>query len=123
LPGLCDTCRVYRQGNRDRLPARGDALLVWRHAARAGHDLLGARARGGDVRFVYSPLDALTVARAEPDRQVVFFAVGFETTAPANAMAVYRARREGILNFSMLVSHVLVPPAMCALLDAPTNRV
>jgi hydrogenase expression/formation protein HypD len=86
-------------------------------------DLLGARARGGDVRFVYSPLDALAVARAEPDRQVVFFAVGFETTAPANAMAVYRARREGIRNFSMLVSHVLVPPAMCALLDAPTNRV
>jgi hydrogenase expression/formation protein HypD len=86
-------------------------------------DLLGARARGGDVRFVYSPLDALAVARAEPDRQVVFFAVGFETTAPANAMAVYRARREGIRNFSMLVSHVLVPPAMRALLDAPTNRV
>jgi len=86
-------------------------------------DLLGARTRGGDVRFVYSPLDALTVARAEPDRQVVFFAVGFETTAPANAMAVYRAHREGIRNFSMLVSHVLVPPAMCALLDAPTNRV
>jgi hydrogenase expression/formation protein HypD len=86
-------------------------------------DLLGARARGGDVRFVYSPLDALAVARAEPDRRVVFFAVGFETTAPANAMAVYRARREGIRNFSMLVSHVLVPPAMRALLDAPTNRV
>jgi hydrogenase expression/formation protein HypD len=59
-------------------------------------DLLGARARGGDVRFVYSPLDALAVARAEPDRRVVFFAVGFETTAPANAMAVYRAHREGI---------------------------
>jgi hydrogenase expression/formation protein HypD len=86
-------------------------------------DLLGARARGGDVRFVYSPLDALAVARTEPDRQVVFFAVGFETTAPANAMAVYRACREGIRNFSMLVSHVLVPPAMRALLDAPTNRV
>ena len=86
-------------------------------------DLLGARARGGDVRIVYSPLDALTVARANPDRQVVFFAVGFETTAPANAMAVYRARREGLHNFSMLVSHVLVPPAMRALLDAPSNRV
>ena len=86
-------------------------------------DLFGARARGGDVRFVYSPLDALTVARGTPDRQVVFFAVGFETTAPANAMAVYRARREGLPNFSMLVSHVLVPPVMRALLDAPSNRV
>lgn len=86
-------------------------------------DLLGAKTRGGDVRFVYSPLDALAIARANPDRQVVFFAVGFETTAPANAMAAYRARREGIRNFSMLVSHVLVPPAMEALLDAPTNRV
>jgi hydrogenase expression/formation protein HypD len=86
-------------------------------------DLLGARARGGDVRLVYSPLDALTVARANPDRQVVFFAVGFETTAPANAMAVYRARSEVLPNFSMLVSHVLVPPAMRALLDAPSNRV
>jgi hydrogenase expression/formation protein HypD len=86
-------------------------------------DLLGAKARGGDVRVVYSPLDALAVARAEPNREVVFFAVGFETTAPANAMAVYRARREGIANFSMLVSQVLVPPAMRALLDSPTNRV
>jgi len=86
-------------------------------------DLLGARAKGGDVRFIYSPLDALALARAKPDREVVFFAVGFETTAPANAMAVYRARQEQIRNFSMLVSHVLVPPAMCALLKAPTNRV
>ena len=86
-------------------------------------DLLGARAKGADVRFVYSPLDALALARAEPERHVVFFAVGFETTAPANAMAVYRARREGIRNFSMLASHVLVPPALCALLDSPTNRV
>jgi len=86
-------------------------------------DLLGAKTRGGDVRFVYSPLDALAVARANPHRQVVFFAVGFETTAPANAMAAYRARCEGIRNFSMLVSHVLVPPAMEALLDSPTNRV
>lgn len=82
-----------------------------------------AKSRGGDVRVVYSPLDALAIARAEPEREVVFFAVGFETTAPANAMAAYRAKRDGIGNFSMLVSHVLVPPAMRALLDAPGNRI
>lgn len=86
-------------------------------------DLLTARSRGADIRIVYSPLDALTLARAEPDREVVFFAVGFETTAPANAMAAYRARSEGIGNFSMLVSHVLVPPAMRAILAAPGNRI
>ena len=97
----------------------GDMLRV----PGTGGDLLAAKARGGDVRVVYSPLDALSLARAEPGRHVVFFAVGFETTAPANAMAVYRARREGIANFSMLISHVLVPPAMRALLEAPTNRV
>ena len=71
-------------------------------------DLLSVKARGGDVRILYSPLDALEIARGNPDRQVVFFAVGFETTAPANAMAAWRARQEGIDNFSMLVSHVLV---------------
>ncbi len=86
-------------------------------------DLLSARARGGDVRIVYSPLDALALARAHPGRQVVFFAVGFETTAPANAMAVYQAARAKITNFSLLVSHVLVPPAMEALLAAPDNRI
>jgi hydrogenase expression/formation protein HypD len=86
-------------------------------------DLLAAKSRGADVRAVYSPLDALAAARAEPGREVVFFAVGFETTAPANAMAAYRAKREGVGNFSMLVSHVLVPPAMRAILDAPTNRI
>jgi len=86
-------------------------------------DLLAAKARGGDVRVVYSPLDALEIARANPGREVVFFAVGFETTAPANAMAAYRAKREGIANFSMLVSHVLVPPAMRALLSGETSRV
>ncbi len=86
-------------------------------------DLLGAKARGGDVRIVYSPLDALGMARAAPEREVVFFAVGFETTAPANAMAAWRARREGIANFSLLVSHVLVPPAMCSILDGPDNRI
>jgi len=86
-------------------------------------DLLAAKSRGADVRAVYSPLDALAVARAEPERQVVFFAVGFETTAPANAMAAYQAKRAGIRNFSMLVSHVLVPPAMRAILDAPQRRI
>ncbi len=86
-------------------------------------DLLQVRARGGKVQIVYSPLDALTLAQKHPDKQVVFFAVGFETTAPANAMAVWRARQLGIRNFSILVSHVTVPPAMEAILGAPDNRV
>ena len=86
-------------------------------------DLLQVRARGGQVRVVYSPLDALDLALKHPDKQVVFFAVGFETTAPANAMAVWRARQLGIGNFSVLVSHVTVPPAMEAILSAPDNRV
>ena len=86
-------------------------------------DLLSVKANGGDVRIVYSPLDAVTLARNHPDREVVFFAVGFETTAPANAMAVWRAHQLGLGNFSMLVSHVLVPPAMEAILGAPDNRV
>jgi hydrogenase expression/formation protein HypD len=86
-------------------------------------DLLAVKARGGQVRIVYSPLDALEIARRNPDREVVFFAVGFETTAPANAMAVWQARQLGVRNFSVLVSHVTVPPAMTALLDSPDNRV
>lgn len=86
-------------------------------------DLLALKARGADVRIVYSPLDALKVAAANPDKQVVFFAVGFETTAPANAMAVAQAAARGIENYSVLVSHVLVPPAMTALLDSPANQV
>jgi hydrogenase expression/formation protein HypD len=88
-----------------------------------GIDLLTAKARGGDVRIVYSPLDAVTIAKENPARQVVFFAVGFETTAPANAMAVLRAERESVPNFSILTSHVLVPPAMRAILGAGDNRV
>jgi hydrogenase expression/formation protein HypD len=88
-----------------------------------GTDLLTARARGGDVRMVYSPLDAVSLAAQHPDREVVFFAVGFETTAPANAMAVLHAQRLGLKNFSLLVSHVLVPPAIAAILSAPDNRV
>jgi hydrogenase expression/formation protein HypD len=86
-------------------------------------DLQQVRARGGHVRVVYSPLDALELARRHPDREVVFFAVGFETTAPANAMAVWRARQLGVANFSVLVSHVTVPPAIAAILSAPDNRV
>jgi len=86
-------------------------------------DLFQVRARGGQVRVVYSPLDALEIARATPAKEVVFFAVGFETTAPANAMAVWRARELGVTNFSVLVSHVTVPPAMVAILEDPENRV
>jgi hydrogenase expression/formation protein HypD len=86
-------------------------------------DLLAAKSRGADIRVIYSPLDALQIARRFPDREVVLFAIGFETTAPANAMAPYRAKREGLRNFSLLSSQVLVPPAMRAILSAPANRV
>jgi hydrogenase expression/formation protein HypD len=85
--------------------------------------LLQAKARGGDVRVVYGPLDAVELARRHPDRQVVFFAVGFETTVPATALALSLAERQGVANFAILPSHVLVPPAMQALLSAPDNRV
>jgi hydrogenase expression/formation protein HypD len=87
------------------------------------HDLLRVRAEGGDVRMVYSPLDAVRIAQQNPGREVVFFAVGFETTAPATALAAWQARQLGLSNFSLLVSHVLVPPAMEAILSAPGNRV
>lgn len=86
-------------------------------------DLLSVKAAGGDVRIVYSPMDALALAERLPEREIVFFAVGFETTAPACAMAVHEARRRGLRNFSLLVAHVLVPPAMEALLTAPVRRV
>ncbi len=86
-------------------------------------DLFRAKAAGADVRIVYSPLEALKLARAHRDRKVVFFGVGFETTAPANAMAVWQAKQEGLENFAMLASHVLVPPAMRLLLGSPSNRV
>jgi hydrogenase expression/formation protein HypD len=86
-------------------------------------DLLSVKAKGGDVRIVYSPLDAVALARDNPHKQVVFFAVGFETTAPANAMAVFQARQQGLTNVSILVSHVLVPPAMEAILASPLARV
>jgi hydrogenase expression/formation protein HypD len=86
-------------------------------------DLLRVKAAGGDVRIVYSPMDALKIAAENPDRPVVFFGIGFETTAPANAMAVWQARQRGIANFSMLASHVLVPPAIELILQSPSNRV
>ncbi len=86
-------------------------------------DLFTIKSKGGDVRVVYSPLDCLKIARANPSRQVVFFAIGFETTAPANAMLVWRAREEGVKNISALVSHVLVPPAIASILQSPLNRV
>jgi hydrogenase expression/formation protein HypD len=86
-------------------------------------DLLSVKARGGDVRIVYSPLDAVKLAEQNPAREVVFFGVGFETTAPATAMAVYQAAQKGLKNFFMLISHVLVPPAMEALLSSPNCRV
>ena len=97
----------------------GDMLRV----PGSGRDLLSVKAGGGDVRIVYSPLDAVQIAREHPNREVVFFAVGFETTAPANAMAVFQAEREGLRNFSLLVSHVLVPPAMEAILSSPVHCV
>jgi hydrogenase expression/formation protein HypD len=86
-------------------------------------DLLMVKAEGGDVRMVYSPLDALKLAQQDPGREVVFFAVGFETTAPANAMAVWQARQMGLPNFTVLSAHVLVPPAIEAILSAPGNEV
>ncbi|MCC7360571.1 MAG: hydrogenase formation protein HypD [Anaerolineales bacterium] len=97
----------------------GDMLRV----PGSGRDLFAERAQGADVRVVYSPLDALRLARQNPDKQVVFFAIGFETTAPANAMSVLQARALGVENYSVLVSHVCVPPAMRAILASPYNRV
>jgi hydrogenase expression/formation protein HypD len=97
----------------------GDMLRV----PGSGRDLFSVRAQGGDVRVVYSPLDALKTARENPEKEVVFFAIGFETTAPANAMAVAQAKNMGLKNFSVLVSHVRVPPAMHAILASSANRV
>ena len=86
-------------------------------------DLFRVKSAGGDVRVVYSPLDALNIARENPDKQVVFFGIGFETTAPPNAMTVYQAKKLGIENFSLLVSHVRVPPAIEAIMTSPDCRV
>ncbi|MBC8509461.1 MAG: hydrogenase formation protein HypD, partial [Chloroflexi bacterium] len=97
----------------------GDMLRV----PGSSQDLFSVRASGGDVRVVYSPLDALKIAQENPDKEVVFFAIGFETTAPANAMSVMQAKALGVKNYSILVSHVRVPPAMHAILGSPHNRV
>jgi hydrogenase expression/formation protein HypD len=97
----------------------GDMLRV----PGSGRDLFQVKSAGGDVRVVYSPLDALELARANPDRQVVFFGIGFETTAPPNAMTVYQAEKLGVENFSLLVSHVRVPPAIEAIMTSPACRV
>jgi hydrogenase expression/formation protein HypD len=97
----------------------GDMLRV----PGSGHDLFAVRAAGGDVRVVYSPLDAVRIAQQNPQRQVVFFAIGFETTAPANVMSVLHAQKLGLKNYSVLVSHVRVPPALIAILSAPHRRV
>jgi len=97
----------------------GDMLRV----PGSGKDLFSVRAAGGDVRVVYSPLDAVKIAQENPEKEVVFFAIGFETTAPANAMAIAHAKRMNLKNFSVLVSHVRVPPAMHAILGSPSNRV
>jgi hydrogenase expression/formation protein HypD len=97
----------------------GDMLRV----PGSNRDLFSVKAQGGDVRVVYSPLDAVTLAEQNPDKQVVFFAIGFETTAPPNVMSVLQAQRLGLKNFSILVSHVRVPPAITAILSSPHNRV
>jgi hydrogenase expression/formation protein HypD len=97
----------------------GDMLRV----PGSAKDLFRVKSEGGDIRIVYSPLDALKIARDNPTKEVVFFGIGFETTAPANAMAVFQAKQMGLTNFSMLVSHVLVPPAIEAILQSETNRV
>lgn len=97
----------------------GDMLRV----PGSDEDLFRTRADGGDVRVVYSPLDAVKIAQQNPTKQVVFFAIGFETTAPANAMSVWQAKQLGVKNYSILVSHVRVPPAMRAILSSPYNQV
>ncbi|KDA41602.1 hydrogenase formation protein HypD [Frankia sp. BMG5.23] len=97
----------------------GDMLRV----PGSDRDLFRVKSAGADVRAVYSPLDALTIAQRNPDREVVFFGIGFETTAPANAMTVFQAKRLDLGNFSLLVSHVLVPPAIAAIMESPSCRV
>jgi hydrogenase expression/formation protein HypD len=118
-PGLLDQAAALSLRPGVTLCSFGDMLRV----PGSDGDLFTARARGGDVRVVYSPLDALRLAQRHPERQVVFFAVGFETTAPATALAVAQARQAGVTNFTLLMAHVLVPPAMRAILSSPERRV
>lgn len=117
--GMIDAALEIARDPRVIFTSYGDMLRV----PGSTTDLLTIKAEGGDVRIVASPLDALALARACPNRQVVFFAVGFETTAPASALAILQAHRETLTNFSMLVAHVLIPPTMSALLESPDNRV
>ncbi|HXR16665.1 MAG TPA: hydrogenase formation protein HypD [Terriglobales bacterium] len=109
------------------LASRPDVILVsygdMLRVPGSHSDLLRAKAQGADVRIAYSPMEAVKVARSNPSHNVVFLAIGFETTAPANAMAARQAKREGLINFSMLISHVLVPPAIRTLMAADNNRV
>lgn len=110
------------------LASYGDMLRVPGSAVSAPdtslpYDLFEVKSRGGDVRSVYSPLDAVALARENPQKTVVFFAIGFETTAPANGMAVLQAAKEGLDNFCVLASHVTVPPAICAIMDSPHCKV
>jgi hydrogenase expression/formation protein HypD len=116
---LIDKAIMIASGPKAIFCSFGDMLRV----PGSEKDLLMVKANGGDVRIVYSPLDAVKIARENPGKEVVFFAVGFETTAPANAMAVHQAKQLGLRNFSILVSHVLVPPAIEAILSSPLNRV
>jgi len=116
---LIDKAIMIASGKNVIFCSFGDMLRV----PGSERDLFMVKANGGDVRIVYSPLDAVKIAKDNPTKEVVFFAVGFETTAPANAMAVYQAKHLGIKNFSILVSHVLVPPAIEAVLSSPSCRV
>jgi hydrogenase expression/formation protein HypD len=127
-PG-CPVCvtPIERIDKALHLAARPDTILCsfgdMLRVPGSDRDLLSVKATGGDVRTVYSPLDALTIARENPDKEVIFFAVGFETTVPTTAMAVYQAQQANLKNFSLLVSHVRVPPAMEAILSAPNCRI
>ena len=127
-PG-CPVCVTPREtiDKAVALASRPDVILVsygdMLRVPGSGSDLLRCKAQGADVRVAYSPMSAVKIARANPHRKVVFLAIGFETTTPPNAMAAWQAKREGLKNFSMLVSQVLVPPAIRALLGSPHNRV
>jgi hydrogenase expression/formation protein HypD len=116
---LIDKALVIASQSNVIFTSYGDMLRV----PGSHNDLFEIRATGGDVRVVYSPLDAVRIAQENPQKEVVFFAIGFETTAPANAMCVLQAQKLGLTNFSVLVSHVRVPPAMHAILSSPHNRV
>ena len=125
LPGLRDPDGPRRRRHRDRARAGRDLHLLRRHDARARArtgSLLEAKAEGADIRMVYSPLDALRIAKQNPDREVVFFAIGFETTAPSTALTLKRAKAEGVPNFSCMCSHVTIVPPLRALLDSPDLR-